>query len=215
MWVYIVLAIVALLLITYLVFAKQINYFLIAASGKKRIQKNLYKSCKMNDFLIISDLHVPIDQSTYRYIDTLIFGNKYIYIISEITNIGKVLATSNDRKWRVINEKNGESKLTNIDNPFLYNRNVIAKLVKVVPGLELKDFKSFVIVSKLSSFESISQGDNEYIVSEKDAMKTILQIEKNSNEDIFDSYDVERYVEAFYKYGLEAEKIAKEQQKEK
>ena len=211
MWPYIVAAVLVLFLITYIVFAKQINEFFVILSGKKRIQRKLYRSCKANDYQIINDLYVPIDPTTYRYIDTLIFGNKYIYLITEIVDIGHIIVSDDDRKWRVINEKKINDKLKIIDNPFLYNNSVISKLIKVVPGLEINDFKNMAAVTKLSDFETSATKKNEYIVSEKDVIKTIIQIEKNSNEDIFDSYDIERYVAAFFRYGQEAEKVIKEQ----
>ena len=82
--------------------------------GKKRIQKKLYKGCKANDLLILNDIYLPIGENRYKHIDTIIFGNKYIYITKELNQIGDVKVSLNDNKWRVIN--NGS--LTLIDNPF-------------------------------------------------------------------------------------------------
>ena len=47
------------------------------------------------------------------------------------------------------------------------------------------------------------------MVSENKAIQLILDIEKNSNEDVIDPYEIERYAKAFYNYGLEAEKALK------
>ena len=49
--------------------------------------------------------------------------------------------------------------------------------------------------------------------SEKEAIKLILQIEENSNDDVIDPYEIERYAKAFYNYGLEAEKALKKYKK--
>ena len=59
----------------------------------------------------------------------------------------------------------------------------------------------------------MNPSDSEFIVSEKEAIKLILQIEENSNDDVIDPYEIERYAKAFYNYGLEAEKALKKYKK--
>ena len=83
-------------------FYKQITIFIVAITGKKRIQKKLYKECKANDFLILNDIWLPMGDNKYKYIDTIIFGNKFIYIVKEIKQVGEVKISMQDQKWRVI-----------------------------------------------------------------------------------------------------------------
>lgn len=207
--VYILIAFLIILLILYICFYKQINIFIVGITGKKRIQKNLYKACKVNDFLILNDLWLPVGENKYKYIDTIIFGNKYIYITSLVKQVGEVKISLDDQKWRVIYNR----QLTLIDNPFVYNRRVMDLLLNVVNGLEAKDLKSLVILTKTCTFNPINKNDSEFIVSEKEAISLINQIENNSNDDIFDPFETERYCKAFYDYGLKAEKAIKNYKK--
>lgn len=202
---YIIGAILFLLIIVYICFYKKINLFVVAITGKKRIQKKLYKECKIHDFLILNDIWLPIGDNKYKYVDTIIFGNKYIYITKEVKQAGEVKIELDDVKWRVIYH----NSLTLIENPFLYNKRVINHLLNVVEGLEAKDLKNLVVLAKTCSFKAINSSNNEFVVSENDAIKTIIEIEKNSDDDVFDPFEVERYCKAFYEHGLEAEKVIK------
>ena len=83
-------------------------------------------------------------------------------------------------------------------------------MVTTVPNLEESDMKSIVVVSKTCTLAININTDKEFVVSENKAIQLILDIEKNSNEDIIDPYEIERYAKAFYEYGLKTEKLIKE-----
>ena len=206
---YIAAGVLLILIILYICFYKQVNVFIVAVTGKKRIQKKLYKHCKNNDLLIINDLWLPVGKDKYKYVDTLIFGNKYIYITKLVKQIGEIRFSLTDQKWRVIYK----NQLSLIDNPINQNKRVISYLLKVVDGIEEKDLKNLVVLSKTCKFNQVNPSDSEFIVSEKEAIKLILQIEENSNDDVIDPYEIERYAKAFYNYGLEAEKALKKYKK--
>ena len=73
----------------------------------------------------------------------------------------------------------------------------------------MEDMKSLVVLTKTCSIDGTSSSNQEYVAVENDAINLILDIEKNSDQDIFDPFEVERYAKAFYDYGLECEKIRK------
>ena len=202
---YILGAILVILLLACICFHTYVTLFIVAITGKKRMQKKLYKGCKANDFLTISDLYVPTEENKVNHIDTIIFGNKYIYIISQIAEAGEIITSLDDNMWRVVYN----NKMTPVKNPLLHNKKVISKLAKTVPGLEENEMKSIVVVSKTCTLANNINTDSEYVVTESKAMQLILDIEKNSQEDIYDPYDIERYAKAFYEYGLETEKLLK------
>ena len=202
---YILGAIFVILLLACICFHSYVTLFIVAITGKKRMQRKLYKGCKANDFLTISDLYVPTEENKVNHIDTIIFGNKYIYIISQLADAGEIITSLDDNMWRVVYNK----KMNPIKNPLLHNKKVITKLSKTVPGLEESEMKSIVVVSKTCTLANNINTENEYVVVESKAMQLILDIEKNSNEDIYDPYDIERYAKAFYEYGLETEKLLK------
>lgn len=190
-------------------FYKQITIFVVALTGKKRIQKKLYKECKANDFLILNDIWLPMGDDKYKYIDTIIFGNKYIYIVKEIKQVGEVKISMQDQKWRVIYH----NKLSLIDNPFIFNDKVINYLIKEIPTLTNNDLKSVAILAKTCTFENEVNDENQLVFKENDAIKKIIEYENKSDEDIIDPNELERYCKAFYKAGLEAEKLVKKYKK--
>ena len=202
---YILGTILLILLLAYICFHKYVTLFIVSITGKKRVEKKLFKGCKANDFLIITDLYVPVEENKMKHIDAIIFGNKYIYITSIVKNAGEVKVSLSDQKWRVI--YNGGLSL--INNPFIYNQKVMKKLANVVEGLNMDDMKSLVVLTKTCSIDGTSSSNEEYVALENDAVNLILDIEKNSEEDIFDPFEIERYAKAFYDYGLECEKIRK------
>lgn len=202
---YILGTLLVILLLAYICFYKYVNLFIVSVTGKKRVEKKLFKGCKANDFLIITDLYVPTEENKMKHIDAIIFGNKYIYITSIVKNAGDVKVSLTDQKWRVV--YNGSLSL--INNPFVYNQKVINKLANVVEGLNMEDMKSLVVLTKTCSIDGTSSSNQEYVAVENDAINLILDIEKNSDQDIFDPFEVERYAKAFYDYGLECEKIRK------
>ena len=194
-----------LVILGYICFHKQINFLVVSLTGKWRIQRGLYKKCKLHDFPIINDIYVPVGDNKYKKVDTIIFGNKYIYIITEIKEIGRIITSSNDEKWRSIYQK----RLHNINNPLIHNRKIMNCLVNVVENLEERDLKSMVIITDTCKFDPIEENNKEYVVSEKKAIKTILEIEKESPDDIIDPNEINRYCKAFYDYGLKAEREIK------
>ena len=198
--------ILLILLLACICFHSYVTLFIVAITGKKRMQRKLYKGCKVNDFLTISDLYVPTDENKTNHIDTIIFANKYIYIITQLAQAGEIKTSLDDNMWRVVYDK----KMTTIRNPLLHNRKVISKLVTTVPNLEESDMKSIVVVSKTCTLANNINTDKEFVISENKAIQLILDIEKNSNEDIIDPYEIERYAKAFYEYGLKTEKLIKE-----
>lgn len=190
------------LIIVYLIFRKQINFAITSFLGKKRIQKNLYKACKTNDFLILNDFFIPVGVDVYKKIDTIIFGNKYIYIIKELEYIGEMKISAIDNGWRLVHK----DKLTIIDNPLLENQKIITSLANIVKSLELSDLKSMVIMPQGCTFNEIKNNDNNFIVSEKNAVKFIKEYEERSQADIIEPKELERICQIFYQEGLQAEK---------
>ncbi len=159
----------------------------------------------MHDYLILNDLYIPVGENKYKYIDTLIFGNKYIYIIKEVKQAGEIKISHDDQKWRVIYHNH----LTLINNPLIYNQKVISYLIHMIDNLESKDLKNMIILTKTCQFENTIQSQDEFVVSEKEAIRKINEIEKYSKDDILDPKEIERYCQAFYQYGLKAEKEIK------
>ena len=198
---YIFLILLVILIVIYVCFHKKINLFIVLVTGKKRIQKKLYRVCKINDYLIINDFCLPMSKESYAHIDTIIFANKYIYIIKEIENYGEVKISLDDVSWRLISQ----GKLKVINNLLLENNNIIIKLTQLVKDLDKSRLKNIVIVSKYCKYEKISISNDEYILSENEVIKQINTLEKESKEKDFDSKEIEQLAKEFYDQGLKME----------
>ena len=205
----IVLGCLFLVALLYIIFKDKIKILIVALGNKKRLQRNLFRGCKENDYLIINDLLIKIDENKYRHIDTLIFGNKYLYLVNEIVNIGVLKGNMLDNSWCLY--YNDEMQL--INNPFLENQRKIERIEKLI-DLDRSNFKSIVLVADTIKVDNIRLGSNyEYLCSEKNIIKKIKIIEKNSLENDYDPKEVERYAKAFYLHSLECEKELKKQKK--
>ena len=158
---YILATLLVILILAYICFHKYVNLFVVSITGKKRVEKKLFKGCKANDFLIITDVYVPIEENKMKHIDAIIFGNKYIYITSIVKNAGDVKVSLTDQKWRVVYNVS----LSLINNPFVYNQKVINKLANVVEGLNMEDMKSLVVLTKTCSIDGTSSSNQEYVAS--------------------------------------------------
>lgn len=204
-----IVGVLALILIVLSIcFRRQIDLFVAKLFGKARIQKKLYKACKLNDYLIINEIILPVNATQYKKIDTIVFGNKYIYIIKEIDEIGEIKIGMEDPKWRLISNK----KLKLIGNPFIDNRKIIKNLSLIVSNLEEKNFKNIVIINSHSTFNSVETKENEFIVSENEAINLINKIENTSTDEIMDPKEIERICNAFYEQGLLSEKKVMEKE---
>ncbi|MCI5745713.1 MAG: NERD domain-containing protein [Erysipelotrichaceae bacterium] len=201
-YLYIIGAIIVILLIVFICFNKQISYYIALYTSKKRIQKNLYKACKANDYLIINDIYLPIDINKYKHVDTIIFGNKYIYIINELKCVGDIIISISDKKWRVFHH----NKLELIDNVLLTNKRIISALANIVKGLQINDLKSIVVLTKTCTIKNSIESNDEFVVLESDVIKQIKKIEKESTDDVFEPSEIEKYCKAFYEQGLISEK---------
>ena len=73
---YVLIALLLLLIGVIILFRHEINIFIVAVTGKKRMQKKLYKDCKKYDYLILNKLYFKLEDNRYRKIDSLIIGNK-------------------------------------------------------------------------------------------------------------------------------------------
>lgn len=194
-----------LCLILFFVFHRQITFFIVAVTGKKRVQKKLYHEAKLHDYLIISDYTMQVEENRFRNVDTILFGNKFIYVIKIIKQAGEIKIEKEDNKWRVIYNKS----LTVIDNPLLENKRKINRLIQI-SNLPREDFKSIVVFTKTCEFDIYAdENHQEFVLHENEVIPAIREIEKNIHVDIFDAKTVEQCAKQFYDYGLKSEAALK------
>ena len=204
--------IILIILILCLVFSKKINFFIVGLTSKKRVQKRMLKDCKNKDYLILNDIWLPVGNNKCKYVDTIIFGNKYIYIITIIKQAGEVTPSLKDEKWRVAfhNQSSSHGQLSLIDNPLNYNRRVILYITQILQEIKKEDLKSIAVLTKTCRIKENLNSQDEFVVLENNLIKLINEIEKKSYDDILDPNEVEKYCNILYRAGLECEKKVKE-----
>ena len=205
MWKIIILIIIGILLLLFCLFFKQIRVFYIGITRHRRIQRNLYKACKKENYLILNDILIQVNEDKFRHADTIIFGDKYIYVVKEAIWLGKIEGFREDEKWRLYYK----NTLDHVKNPFLENEKKIRRIANVT-NLSLDNFKSIVALAKTVEVGNIKiDGKNEFMCMEDEVIASIKWIEKESKEDKYDPQEVEKYANLLYQHGLNSEKKVK------
>ncbi len=205
MWKIIILIIIGILLLLFCLFFKQIRVFYIGITRHRRIQRNLYKACKKENYLILNDILIQVNEDKFRHADTIIFGDKYIYVVKEAIWLGKIEGFREDEKWRLYYK----NTLDHVKNPFLENEKKIRRIANVT-NLSLDNFKSIVALAKTVEVGNIKiEGKNEFMCMEDEVIASIKWIEKESKEDKYDPQEVEKYANLLYQHGLNSEKKVK------
>ena len=205
MWKIIILIIIGILLLLFCLLFKQIRVFYIGITRHRRIQRNLYKACKKENYLILNDILIQVNEDKFRHADTIIFGDKYIYVVKEAIWLGKIEGFREDEKWRLYYK----NTLDHVKNPFLENEKKIRRIANVT-NLSLDNFKSIVALAKTVEVGNIKiEGKNEFMCMEDEVIASIKWIEKESKEDKYDPQEVEKYANLLYQHGLNSEKKVK------
>lgn len=205
MWKIIILIIMGILLLLFCLFFKQIRVFYIGITRHRRIQRNLYKACKKENYLILNDILIQVNEDKFRHADTIIFGDKYIYVVKEAIWLGKIEGFREDEKWRLYYK----DTLDHVKNPFLENEKKIRRIANVI-NLSLDNFKSIVALAKTVKVGNIKiEGKNEFMCMEDEVISSIKWIEKESKVDKYDPQEIEKYANLLYVHGLNSEKKVK------
>ncbi len=197
--------ILGILLLLFCIFYKQIRVFYIGLTKHRRIQRNLYLGCKRENFLILNDILIQVNENKFRHADTIIFGNKYIYVVKEAIWLGRIEGFREDEKWRLYYK----NSLSHVSNPFIENYKKIIRIANVT-HLTLDNFKSIVALADSVTMGDIKlEGKDEFICMENDVIDSIKLIEKESNDNEYDPEEVEKYANLLYQHCLESERKVK------
>lgn len=132
------------------------------------------KTAVYYDFYLINQLQMQLVNNESLFIDHVIFGNKYIYIISDYLFKGVLTGKPQDAKW-ILTDKKGAEKM--VDNPLLETKRLMQKL-SLRTSLDYSNFIGVTLISKDTKITDLDVNDNQnFIIDTKDFTKLLLRIE--------------------------------------
>lgn len=135
------------------------------------------KTAVYYDFYLINQLEISVGANDSIFIDHLIFGDKYIYIVSDFVFKGTLSGKSQDSKW-ILKTKKGEEVM--VDSPVYKNRELVQKL-SLRTALDQATFIAVTLVSQDTKITDLEVNDAQnYIIDTRDFMKLILKIESRN-----------------------------------
>ncbi len=149
------------------------NYYskkhLVNAVGRK-----LYRYANINDYLLLNDYHIPIDQKHIGDINHILITNKYIIVIHDFAISGVVSGLFNGEQLKVTYKK-GEKLIA---NPLNYNRN-LTKRVALFNNLDSSFLKGIVVIDNDSYIDIADLPAQFRMCRKKDLLKTIKEFDKD------------------------------------
>lgn len=168
---YVVLAILGCLLvvilITLLIFINKYQKTHI----KELTYLKLRKICEVNDYLLLNNYKINIDDNTKANIDHIVICNKFILIISDFPISGVLSGKPEDEEL-----VNYNKKPVNIVNPLNYNFNV-AKRLALFNDLSLDMIKGIVVINNDSEIKMDFKHEQFRIIKLKELDKQIQKID--------------------------------------
>lgn len=132
------------------------------------------KTAVYYDYYLINQLEISLGNNDSIMIDHILFGDKYIYVISDFLFDGTLSGNAQDSKW-ILKNKKGEEIM--VDSPFLFNKKILQKL-SLRTSLDYSTFIGISLVSNDTKITDLNVNDNQnFIIDIRDFMKLILKIE--------------------------------------
>ncbi len=144
--------------------------------SKKRIKKitmnRLYRFANVNDYLLLNNYKIQIDDKNEGVIDHLLITDRFIFVIHDFNLSGVIEGRYFDEQLNAVINK--EEKY--IANPMNYNRNM-AKRLALYQGLDNSYLKGIVVINN-DTIVNIDEIPEQYaIVKANKLIKTIKKMD--------------------------------------
>jgi hypothetical protein len=164
-----------------IIFYDKVNILRLSITRKSRIKRKLKKIAKNNDYLLLNNLVLYINDYNYIEVEHLLIANKFIYVVTSKCYYGDVKGIASDAMWRLYRG----NTLLHINNPLPNNLKRLRTIAHLT-NIDEKNFISLVIINKPSFINDIrSSRDNEFIVKETNLTSFIKEQESKKNVDEF------------------------------
>ena len=140
---------------------------------KKVVANRLYRFANMNDYLLLNNYRIHIDDKNIGEIDHILITNKFIIIIHDF-NLSGVISGKYLVDSLIHTDKNGERLIA---NPLNYNRN-LTKRVALFNNLDNSYLKGIVVINN-DSYINVENIPNQFaFVRLKELFKKIKEFDK-------------------------------------
>ena len=133
----------------------------------------LSRICNVNDYLLLNNYRIPIDDSNIGIIDHIVISNKFIIIINDFSLSGVISGDSSSEKLKAYDKKGANL----IVNPLNYNINLTKRLA-LFNDLNNSLIRGLVVIHNDSKINIANSGGQFRMIILKDLKKTIKQFDQ-------------------------------------
>jgi hypothetical protein len=164
---------VGAMLVMLLLFVFLYRNVIVKNRFKNSVGHLLYRYSNLNDYLLLNNYHIYIDDKNIGEIDHVLITNKFIVVINDAQLSGVISGdySSDNLKFTT---KNGNELIL---NPLNYNRN-LTKRVALFNDLDNSYLKGIVVVPDDSYINIDNIPEQFFICKKRDLKKTIKEIER-------------------------------------
>ncbi len=191
----ILIIVILVLFCIFLLISYPLNKFINQKLFRYFYYRKIYRYVNHRDLRLINNFQFAVDESTNAHFDHIIFGNKYIYLITDKYWTKGIYGKVEDKSWLLF--KNGDKRIY-IDNPLKKNELRTEKL-SLVTDINRSMFVAIVVVNNDCLVDdNIKLNKQNIILKIRHLIKTIEQYEKDDIENINDE-QLQKVVYAFDK----------------
>ena len=169
---FIVLAILLVLIILFLIFFPKIRRSKYRKNFVSIYGKKVYRYALHNDLYLINKLELKGNDDQTLVVDHLLFGNKYIYLISDYYLPGAIEAKANDRSF-VYSSNERKAQKVYIDNILLKGKELTHKVASNL-GLNISLFIPIAVVNNDSDFQEFRLNEIDNYMIHIGSLKKVL-----------------------------------------
>lgn len=189
----IILIVVLGLLAVYLLVSFPLKKFLTRKLFRYRYYHHIYKYVDKKDYRLINNFVFKVDENTNAHFDHVVFGEKYIYLITDKYWSMGIYGKIQDPSWLLF--KNEKNRIY-VDNPLAKNE-LRTKKISLVTGIDQSLFVAIVVVNNDCLIgDDTKLKYNNLLIKEKVLIKTIEEFESSEIPSIND----EQLQETVYKF---------------
>lgn len=147
-----------------------------AKQFKYNFYKKIYQIAFDEDFYLINDFVFSLDNNQKAKVDHILFGNKYIYLISDYYYEGS-LSGNDEEQELYLDSFKGERFIT--DNPIKESQK-LAKRISFTTGVSIDYIVGIVLVNDECELDIRQTYKTHYIIQRKDLKALIKSIESRN-----------------------------------